>query len=187
MDWGRWRRGSIDAAPTSEGVRLAQYTLAPCGSRTQLFRSRGANRARGFAGSHPRTMEGAGKTGYPLIPMVRVQQKARGRTTGSANNRPSLRNGVTAYTCSPRGPAFLPPSPAGSSHRRLDASNGAPGPHDFAVREPCRSSVGLVASIAFRPNVRDDRDTSLDPGPEQNGNIRQSRLAVKRQMRFFGN
>jgi hypothetical protein len=31
--------------------------------------------------------------------MVRVQQKARGRTTGSAEiTRPSLRNGVTAYT-----------------------------------------------------------------------------------------
>jgi len=28
--------------------------------------------------------EGAGKTGYRLIPAVRVQQKARGRTTGSA-------------------------------------------------------------------------------------------------------
>jgi hypothetical protein len=35
----------------------------------------------------------------PVAPMVRVQKKARGRTTGtSRNNRPSLRNGFTAYT-----------------------------------------------------------------------------------------
>jgi len=37
-------------------------------------------------------MEGAGKAGRRPAPMVRVQQKARGRTTGSAENtRPSLR------------------------------------------------------------------------------------------------
>src|ERR1700760_4680288 len=30
--------------------------------------------------------------------------------------------------------AFLPPSPPGSLPRRLDASVGASGPHDFAVR-----------------------------------------------------
>jgi hypothetical protein len=40
--------------------------------------------------------EGAGKAGCPSAPMVRVQQKARGRTTGVAGIiRPSLRNGFT--------------------------------------------------------------------------------------------
>jgi hypothetical protein len=51
----------------------------------------------------PMESEGAGKTGHRLVPMVRVQKKARGRTTGSAEDtRPSLRNGFTAYTRSPR-------------------------------------------------------------------------------------
>jgi len=42
--------------------------------------------------------EGAGKAGCPLAPMVRVQQKARGRTTGTADHPAFLRNGFTAYT-----------------------------------------------------------------------------------------
>jgi hypothetical protein len=43
--------------------------------------------------------EGAGKAGRRLTPMVRVQQKARGRTTGAAEiARPSLRDGFNAYT-----------------------------------------------------------------------------------------
>jgi len=49
----------------------------------------------------------------------------------------------------------------------------------FRRPQPGRSSVGLAASIAFRPNVRDDRDTPLDLGSEQNGNIKQERLLVK--------
>ena len=77
-----------------------------------------------------------------------------------------------------------------SCHRRLadtsaklDTSVGVPGPHDFAVRERLpkkpldglgtspaealakadqrRSSCAAAASTASRPNVRDDRDTSL--------------------------
>jgi hypothetical protein len=124
-------------------VRLARYTLAPCGSRTQLFRSRGANRARGFAGSHPRTMEGAGKTGYPLIPMVRVQQKARGRTTGSANNRPSLRDGFNGCFVLSVGTGVLAPIRVMRSIIALrqracahcaDISTGMSGPHDLTVR-----------------------------------------------------
>src|ERR1700744_1835263 len=40
--------------------------------------------------------------------------------------------------------AFLPPSPPGSLPRRLDASVGASGPHDFAVR------VGAVRQERLR-------------------------------------
>jgi hypothetical protein len=35
-------------------------------------------------------------------------------------------------------------------HRRVDLSIERPGPHDFAVRERCRSSFGTFASIATR-------------------------------------
>ena len=47
-------------------------------------------------------------------------------------------------------------------HRRqLGACMGAPGPHDFAVRKRCRSSIGTSASTATRLACRDDRDTPL--------------------------
>src|SRR5690242_16131187 len=82
--------------------------------------------------------EGAGKTGRRLAPMVRVQQKARGRTTGAAENtRPSLRDGLTAYfALSLVHRACWPPSPARHSkhRRRLDTSIGISGPRDFTVR-----------------------------------------------------
>jgi hypothetical protein len=48
-------------------------------------------------------------------------------------------------------------------HRgRLDASVGASGPHDFAVRLFAPFVKGAKASTASRkPNVRDDRETPL--------------------------
>jgi hypothetical protein len=42
-------------------------------------------------------------------------------------------------------------------HRKLSASVGAPEPHDFAVRDSCRSSVSANASTASWPTFRDDR------------------------------
>jgi hypothetical protein len=47
-------------------------------------------------------------------------------------------------------------------HRcRLDASVGASGPHDFAVREIMRSSRADLTSTASRRNVRDVRNAPL--------------------------
>ena len=46
----------------------------------------------------------------------------------------------------------------------LDASVGASGPHDFAVRKPALSSAAPLASIASPPYVRDDRETPLCVG-----------------------
>jgi hypothetical protein len=51
--------------------------------------------------------EGAGKTGCRLAPMARcaknLHTQMRRRTTGGPENtRPSLRDGLTAYACSPR-------------------------------------------------------------------------------------
>ena len=48
--------------------------------------------------------------------------------------------------------------------RQLDASVGASGPHDFAVRKIALSSAAQLASIASRPYVRDDRETPLCVG-----------------------
>jgi hypothetical protein len=51
--------------------------------------------------------EGAGKTGCRLAPMIRCAknlhtQMRRRVTGGPENTRPSLRDGLTAYACSPR-------------------------------------------------------------------------------------
>ena len=56
--------------------------------------------------------------------------------------------------------AFLPPSPDGSSHK-LDASVGAPGPHDFAVRLKCTRQLHRKRPSHPALHVRDDRDTPL--------------------------
>ncbi len=87
--------------------------------------------------------EGAGKVGHRLIPAAPVREEVHGAgTTGSAGQRrPSLREWVTAYTRSPRGPAFLPPSSARSSS---DADLApAPGRQDHAISPSVtrRSSV----------------------------------------------
>jgi hypothetical protein len=69
--------------------------------------------------------------------MVRVQQKARGRTTGSAEtSQPSLREWLTGlYVISPGTGFFAPVTRVLiEEHRDLGISTGMPGPHDFAVR-----------------------------------------------------
>src|SRR6201996_4140623 len=65
--------------------------------------------------------------------------------------------------------AFLPPSPPGSLPRQLDASVGASGPHDFAVRITRPSSKALPRPPHPMPNVRDDRETPLSDGARDGG------------------
>ena len=60
----------------------------------------------------------------------------------------------TAYFVLPGDRALLPPSLSRSLLlESLNASVGASGPHDFAVREIRRSSIALPASTASRRNV----------------------------------
>jgi hypothetical protein len=56
-----------------------------------------------------------------------------------------------------------------SLFHQLDASVGASGPHDFAVRKSALSSAAQLASIASRPYVRDDRETPLCVGRDGEG------------------
>jgi hypothetical protein len=46
-------------------------------------------------------------------------------------------------------------------HRQLDASVGASGPHDFAVRAQRHSSFDMPRPSHPEPYVRDDRETPL--------------------------
>jgi hypothetical protein len=92
-------------------------------------------------------------------------------TTGSAGwSRPSLRNGVTAYTRSPRGPGFLAPVAREPLVERPAGLASASGGQDHTT-SPSASAPFVRANIIshaqpMRPshpaaNVRDDRETPL--------------------------
>jgi hypothetical protein len=138
-----------------------------------------------FAGTVPPENRGRRESRMPIAPAV-VRTKAHEWTTGSTGSfRLSLREWVTAYfVLSPVTGLFLPPSPcgltihlkpgrAGCISARLDASIGAPGPHDFAVRARLAPKVlpGLVRSGEFwrrrlaAPVVRAPADRSREDPP----------------------
>ena len=110
--------------------------------------------------------EGAGKAGWPLHPgPPRKRICASALTTGTGGDHTGLPCAVVYGLL-----RTLPGEPACChrhrrrcvEHRRqLGACMGAPGPHDFAVRKRCRSSIGTSASTATRLACRDDRDTPL--------------------------
>jgi len=85
--------------------------------------------------------------------------------TGSAEAiRPSLRSGFNGFLRAlPGDRACLPPSSA-VRFRQLDASVGASGPHDFAVRNMRRSSYARRCVHRIPPRVRDDREPPLCVG-----------------------
>jgi hypothetical protein len=104
----------------------------------------------------------------PIAPMVRVQQKARGRTTGDSRTTGLPAQWVTGlYVISPGTGSLAPVARnARHEHRQLDLSSGRPGPHDFAVRDMPFVSRHTT-SIASRPNTRDDREAPLFTGPRR--------------------
>jgi hypothetical protein len=81
--------------------------------------------------------------------------------TGSAEAlRHSLRDGFTAYTCSPRRDRALlspPPQRRFRALRERTPTTGASGPHDFTVRPGTFVSCATAATASHR-NVRDDRE-----------------------------
>src|SRR5437764_15435810 len=72
----------------------------------------------------------------PAVSCASCTKKCAHERTGSAESiRPSLRNGFTAYIAlSPLTGLFATVAPEKLPSQKLDASIGAPGPHDFAVR-----------------------------------------------------
>jgi hypothetical protein len=111
----------------------------------------------------PNKTKGAGKTGCALHPRSRVQSVERDahEHTGSAEAvRPSLRNGFNGFLRALPGDRLVVTVACGLT-RTLDASAGASGPHDFAVRKQRASSSRAFASTASHPDVRDDGQRPL--------------------------
>ena len=121
-------------------------------------RSRDARRPRFGSNSVPPRKGGRREDrvrAAPAVSCAKCTSKNAHEHTGSAETlRPSLRNGFTDYTCSPRRSGFLATvasrtwlacaRQAGLASARLDANPEASGPHDFTVR----------FSIVRRPAVR---------------------------------
>src|SRR3954454_10708972 len=109
--------------------QAAAYRMPACaGMTTEKNKqpSRDAIRARAVHAVCPQSHKGAGKTECRLAPAAPVRTRMHGAgTTGSAElTRPSLRDGVTAASRSPWGPAFLPPI----LRQRVNALRKAPAP-----------------------------------------------------------
>ena len=109
-------------------------------------------------------MEGVGNAGCPLHPRPRVHfvLVERTRVTTSTPESPGIpaRNGFTTYFvlspvtglfCHRRLRIWFCLSPVGPTQlRELDASVGASGPHDFAVRCSISRPLAVDRSQAFR-------------------------------------
>src|SRR6267378_3204623 len=115
--------------------------------------------------------EGVGNAGCPLHPRPRVHLVLveRTRVTTSTPESPDVpaRNGFNGFLRAlPGDRAVLPPSPADmfclspvgpTRLRKLDASVGASGPHDFAVRCNISRPRAVDRSQVFRPALRSPR------------------------------
>jgi hypothetical protein len=110
-----------------------------------------------------------------------VQRNAHEHTGSAEAVRPSLRNGFNGFLRAlPGDRALLPPSFAKVAFRELDASVGASGPHDFAVRIRAVRPTALPASTASssrvddvgqRPSVGKDARTSAPDLPDGTSGI----------------
>ena len=79
----------------------------------------------------------------------------------TGNTRHSPRNGLRLISRSPRGPGSFAPVVRRTVSHDLNASVGAPGPHDFAVRFKRPRQKRHQRPPHPAANVRDDRETPL--------------------------
>jgi hypothetical protein len=130
-------------------------------------RSRGAICVRAVAGIALENREGAGKAGCLAAPMVRLQTKSRRRhhRFSHSTGLPCAMVLTVSFVLSPGTGLSCPrrPQSARCALQKLSASVGAPGPHDFSVRDlddrPTRGRVHRIpqptfVTIAKRPSAR---------------------------------
>src|SRR6185312_13980065 len=122
----------------------------------------------------------AGRTREPCVQRkVHFAHASNDRAAGTAGI--PCANGLRLIRDLPGVPGLLASVASRSSSARLDASVGAPGPRDFAVRITNRSSRGRNASIATRPTFVTTR-TSLSSGRDGG---RQSCISEKWKRNIF--
>jgi hypothetical protein len=115
------------------------------GAHCAHLRVLAARFARVLPGSfRPLQTEGAGNAGRPMRPIAACAEVVvvGTRVVRSHRQTPGIPRAMVYGLCRtlPGDRAFLSPSPAGISSRRLDAGVEASGPYDFAVRLTRRSS-----------------------------------------------
>src|SRR5205814_6068323 len=124
--------------------------------------------------------EGAGNAGRTMHPQPRMQNKKayeHSHHGHTGDTRHSPRNGFNGFLRAlPGDRACLPPSLT-ESLRQLDASVGASGPHDFAVRITRCSSAARSASTASRSAFV---TIAIRPFEERDGGVYKADLAEAR-------
>ena len=164
--WPHPSRRDEDAAPQDEGQAIRSSIVSDLNFKELAAtapRSRGAFRPSCARNLPPSPIRGRRECRAPDAPAAAcaVVESTRVSHHGhTGNTRHSPRNGFTAYFA-------LSPVTGLSCHcrrrsclRQLDASVGASGPHDFAVRlKRIRQSAIRVHRIP--PSVRDDREPPL--------------------------
>jgi hypothetical protein len=167
----RWHRPGMTVS-----VLLRRFTLQDFKQPRHSYKAFSDMRSRPRGAMRPsrafifRPLEGVGNAGCPLHPRPRVHfvLVESTRVTTSTPESPGIpaRNGFTAYVALPGDRALLPPSsadmsclsPVGPTQlRELDASVGASGPHDFAVRSNISRQRAGDRSRLFRPALRSHR------------------------------
>jgi hypothetical protein len=101
----------------------------------------------------------------PAVSRAKARKNAHEHTGSAEAVRPSLRDGFTAYSALSLATGLLATIISKKlASQKLDASIGASGPHDFAVRD----STTLVSRgdrvHRIPPRVRDDREPPLLSG-----------------------
>jgi hypothetical protein len=113
----------------------------------------------------PSAMEGAGNAGCSMrtrsLACEKTKAHERSHHRFAETFRHSLHDGFTvSFVLSLVSRAFLPPSPARSSPRRLDISVGISRPHDFAVRVDTLRLAHHPRPSHPASNTRDDRPSA---------------------------
>src|ERR1700722_13960169 len=151
------------AASAARGAASGARLLIPCQIPDSILKQQfqicvripAAPCARGFTTNPPKKSEGVGNTGCPLHPWPRVQKVESTRvSTADTPEHPAFPHAmvltvsfalslVTGLVCHHRrrNDAPLRARLGKGAFRRLDASVGASGPRDFAVRQPHHSSA----------------------------------------------
>src|SRR6266705_6197053 len=133
-------------------------------------------------------LEGVGNAGCPLHPRPRVHLVVveRTRVTTSTPESPDVpaRNGFNGFLRAlPGDRACLPPSstdrfclsPVGPTRlRKLDASVGASGPHDFAVRCNISRPLAVDRSQAVKPALQSRRAQNAPASTASHPNVREA-------------